>query len=295
MRTIALIAVTALSGGAALGQSLLDCIEPDVLRTLLLPNQGERPLVVTAAVPPEIAMLKMPGGFAWIGSAERITGRADATTNISQVTAAWRSSLAPDAARTAAANALTASGWQMQARPGMGFSVFNSTATLALSQPACREGKPVNLNANAMDGVTYVTIAIQRGNNNDTTCNSPFRMASASTTGLEKFMPRLELPADPATGARPRMQSSGAGSSAGAHNARVEFTVKDSPANVARNFATQMAAQGWSNDASWSGASTAGSSWSRRDDSGTLIHGSLLVAALGEGQFSTVLRVLRLQ
>jgi hypothetical protein len=294
MRTIALIAVAALSGGAAMGQSLLDCIEPDVLRTLLLPNQSERPLVVTAAVPTEIAVLKMPGGFAWIGSAERITGRADATTNISQVTAAWRSSLAPDAARTAAANALTASGWQMQARFGVGFSVFNSTATLPASQPACRDGKPVNLNAMAMDGVTYVTITIQRGSNNESTCNSPFRMGAASTTGLEKFMPSLELPADPATGARPRIQS-GRGGFAGTLNAQVDFTMKDSPANVARHLARQMAAQGWSSDASWSGASTAGSSWSRRDDSGTLIHGSLLVTALGEGQFSTVLRVLRLQ
>jgi hypothetical protein len=295
MRTIALIVVAALSGGAALGQSLLDCIDPDVLRTLLLPGQSERPLVVSAAVPPEIALLKMPSGFAWIGSAERITGRADATTNLSQVTAAWRSSLAPDAARTAAANALTASGWEMRPRFGAGFSVFISTATPPATQPACREGKPVNLNAMAMDGVTYVTIAVSRGGNNDSICNSPMRMASASSSGLEKFMPRLELPADPATGVRPRMAGSGSGGGAGILNARVEFAVKDSAANVAQYFGRQMAAQGWSSDAGWSGASTAGSSWSRRDDAGTLIHGSLLVTAVAEGQLSTVLRVKRLQ
>jgi hypothetical protein len=295
MRTLAYIAMAALSGGAALGQNLLDCIEPDVLRTLLMTGQGERPLVITAAVPPELAVLKMPGGFAWIGSAERITGRADANTNISQVTAAWRSSLVPDAARNAMTTALTASGWAMQPQRGTGFSVFSSSSTPTVWQAACRDGKPVSLSAVAMDGVTYVTISIQRGNNNDLTCNSQMRMPVTNATGLEKYMPHLELPADPATGVAARMGGGGSGSSAGTLNARAEFVLKDSLANVARHFAKQMAAQGWNSDANWSGASTAGSSWSRRDDSGTLVQGMLKVTALEERQFLTELRVLRLQ
>src|SRR5690606_22393000 len=114
-------------------------------------GQGQGPPVITGEVPQELVALKMPGAFTWIGSAERIVGRVNATTSLSQVSAAWRSSLEPEAARAAAAAALTASGWEVQ--PPQGMRVFTS-ASMPVTQAACRDGRPVNLRANAMDGVT---------------------------------------------------------------------------------------------------------------------------------------------
>lgn len=292
MRRVAFITMAMLSGAAAFGQGLLDCVDPDVLRALLLQGQSERPTVFTSAVPAELAPLRMPGGFAWIGSAERTMGRADATTNSSQVTAAWRSSLAPAAARAATATALTSSGWEIRGQ-SVGNPVFSSSAN-PMSQTACRNGKPVSMSTAAMDGVTYVMFTIQRGNNNDSTCNSSNQFMRPAT-GFDPYLPRLEMPADPATGATVRMPSYGTSIRNGTFIARAQFAVKDSPGNVARHFAKQMADQGWISDASWNGTATAGSSWSRRGDGGGLIQATLMVTAADERQFTTVLRVLSLQ
>jgi hypothetical protein len=282
-----------MSGVAAFGQGLLDCVEPDVLRSLLLQSQGERPTVITGVVPAEVSALKMSREFTWIGSSVRINGRVDATTNASQVTAAWRSSLAPAAARAATATALTASGWEVRAQRGTGINVFISES-MQIPQSACREGQPVSFTASAMDGVTYVLVTLQRGNNSNSICNQPAMPVMMSNTGLEKYLPRLDMPADPATGVAARTGGGGGGSGNGAVSARVEFMLKDSAGNVARHFAKQMAAQGWNSDANWSGAVSAGSSWSRQD-AGSLIQSTLSVTALDDQRFTATLRILKLQ
>ena len=292
MRRAACFTMITLYGIAAFGQGLLDCIEPDVLRTLLLQSQGERPPVITAAVPAEIAALRLPAQFTWIGSAERITGRMDATTNASQVTAAWRSRLAPDAARAAATTALAASGWEILQQLA-GLRVFG-TAAAQFPQRLCRDGKTVSVNASAMEGVTYLLLTIPRGNG-DGACSQSARPAALSNSGFEPYLPQLELPADPASGAVAPFGSGGSSSSTSLFSARVEFTIRDSAANVARHFAKQMAEQGWSSDANWSGTSTAGSSWSRRGEGGARILGTLSVTAFDERQFMAELRVTRLQ
>lgn len=292
MRRFTLLTLTALCCVAAPGEGLFDCIEPDVLRALLLQSQGERLPVITAAVPMEIAALKMPREFAWIGSSERITGRVDATTNASQVTAAWRTSLAPDAARAATATALTGSGWEVRSQPGMSMNVFMAAA-MQTSAPACRDGKPLNFTASAIDGTTYVLFTIQRGDNGNSICSQPARSGMSFTTGLEKYMPRLEMPVDPATGVAALIRGSGAGGGSGGVSARAEFAVQDSLGNVARYFAKQMAEQGWSSDANWSGISTAGSVWSRRD-AGTLVQSRLSVTAVDDHQFVAFLHILKL-
>jgi hypothetical protein len=296
MRRVVFFAMAALPGIAAYGQGLLDCLEPDVLRGLVLQGQGERQPVITGAVPSELSALKMPREITWIGSAERIVGRVDATTNLTQVTAAWRSSLAPAAARAAAATALTASGWEVRAQPGASMSVFVSES-MQPSQPACRDGIPVNINANAMDGVTYVLATLQRGNNNNSICNQPVRPFTMSNTGLDKYMPRLTIPADPAPAGAGRPQSistSYSGGGGGVANVSADFTSRDSVTNVARLFAKQMAEQGWISDANWSGAISAGSSWSKQDAS-DVIQSTLSVAAAEDQRFVATLRVLKLQ
>lgn len=293
MRRIALFTLAALCGITAFGQGLLDCVEPDVLRALLPQGQGQAPPVITGEVPQELVALKMPGAFTWIGSAERIVGRVNATTNLSQVSAAWRSSLAPEAARAAAAAALTSSGWAVQ--PPQGMRVFTS-ASIPVTQTACRDGRPVNLRASAMEGVTYVLVTLQRGSPGaNPACNQPLT-AFSTGTGLDPYLPLLEMPVDPTTGAAATLRggSYGGGPAGGTVHARAEFVTGDAAGNVARHFAQQMAEQGWSSDADWSGASSAGSSWSKRPEAGTLVQGTLMVTALNERQFVAVLRVSRL-
>jgi hypothetical protein len=293
MRRLALFSVFTLFAMTAFTDDLLDCLSPDV-RVLMLQSQGQRPPVFTSPVPVELAQLKMPRDFAWIGTAERIQGRVDATTNLSQVTAAWRSTQPAEATRAAVATALIASGWDV--RPIMtGLSVFAAN-TFPQQQTACRDGKPVNVTVTAMDGVTYTLIALQRGNNNNSTCNQPVRQDPLVSAGMDKIAPKLELPTDPATGAPARQQNgSGGGFGAGVLTSQVQFSVKDSIGNVARHFAQQMTAQGWSSDATWNGTATAGSAWLKRPDANSVFQGTLSVAALADGQYMASLRVMKVQ
>lgn len=292
MRRMACLTLMALCGAAASGQGLLDCIEPDVLHGLVLQGPGERSMVISAAVPAELSSLKMPAGFTWIGSAERPGGRIDALTIASQVSAAWRSNLAPEAAREATVSAMTASGWQVQSPFGAMNRVFTSSTPFA--QIACRDGRQVSINASAMDGVTYVMLNIQPGGTM-AACNQSPRPEFVSGTGLEAILPTLDLPLDPRTGVAAPYSGGGVSSGGGAMSAQTEFTISDSATNVARHFATQMARQGWTSDATWSGATTAGSSWSRRGNDESLVQATLTVTATGGQRISAMLRLGKLQ
>jgi hypothetical protein len=168
----------------------------------------------------------------------------------------------------------------------MGAGVFNSTSTPA-QQTLCRDKVPITINANAMEGVTYLTLVINRGGN---ACDGRMR-PTPMASDLDPYMPKLAMPVDPKTGVEARMRGSGSGSSNGSRDARVEFSTTDSASNVATHFARQMASQGWTRDASWSGNFSAGSSWVRTGDAGATIVGSLHVTSLDEGMFRTVLNV----
>jgi hypothetical protein len=293
VRRIASFTMAAICSASAFGQALLDCIEPDVLHTLVLQGQGARPPAFAATVPQELSALRMPGAFTWIGSAERASGVLGAAASASQVTAAWRSNLAPDAARDATAGALAASGWEVRPSPFTGVSVFASRV-LPASQLACRAGMPVNFTTSAMDGVTYVMATIQRGNNN-AICTQAVRPSPIAASGMASHVPRLDLPINPETGmaAQPAGESTSQGT--GFLNARSEFDSRESAGNIARHFARQMAEQGWSSDANWSGASTAGSSWSRRPDADSLLHASLSVTSLDGRRVAASMRISKLQ
>jgi hypothetical protein len=289
MRRAACFVTVTLCGAVAFGQGLLDCIEPDVLRALVLQGQGEPPPVITAAMPRELSAVRMPAEFTWIGSAERALARLDASATTSQVTAAWRSSLAPDAARTAAASALAAEGWALQ-DSGMATAVFRSA--LPAMQSACRNGQQAGITASTMEGATYVLLTLQRGNDDASAC-SQVRPTQRLITGVEAYLPRLDMPIDPATGQVARSNRTDQGSRSGMVDARVEFASRDSSGNVARHFAKQLAEQGWSSDAAWNGATTAGSSWSRRDGD-VLIHGMLQLITVADGKWRAELRITRL-
>jgi hypothetical protein len=289
MRRIALLMTGTLFGVTVSSQSpqtLLDCVDPDVLKGLLFQSAADQSSVVTAAVPKELAGISLPAQFSWIGSVERDMGRVIAN-GATSTTAAYKTTLAPEAARASAAAVLASRGWEALAgMPSMGNGVFNSTSTPA-QLIVCRDKVPITINANAMDGATYLSLVINRGSN---TCDGRMRPAPMASD-LDPFMPKLDMPVDPKTGIEARMRGSGGGTSNGSREARVEFSTTDSVGNVGNHFARQMASQGWTRDANWNGEFSAGSSWVRTGDAGATVVGSLHVTSLDEGMFRTVLYV----
>jgi len=278
----------------------LDCLDPDVLHGLLLPFQA---LSVSTVVPPELATFKAPRELRWVAAAEHGYGASTQGSSAARtaVSAVYRSSLPPEAARGAASAALVAGGWKLQSddRPGIP-DVFVSLNNASIGgEMYCREGKPVNLAEGAVDGVTYVTLSVTRNpataNGFRNACEQPPRPAVRSTAAYDGYLPKLEAPRDPATGQPAPMLtggwSGGNGETIGRSNASVMVT--DSPADVARQFASQMARQGWSADASWSGQGTAGSTWIRKVDADTTLQATLTVSAFDEGWFNVVFSAVR--
>ena len=84
----------------------------------------------------------------------------------------------------------------------------------------------------------------------------------------------------------------GSGGSTG--RASVEFRLDESFGNVASFFSRQMADQGWAGDASWSGSTTAGSSWSKQTDDGTF-HATLQVTKYDDSLFTAAVHVVEVE
>lgn len=265
------------------------CVDPDVLRGLLLPlpdasyDMGTR-------LPPELAAFKAPRPLEWVGSSQRKLSQAPQVT----VAAVYRSRLSREAARVAVDGALIAGGWKLQ--PGnrlLGSNVFVSEIP-GLGDTYCREGRPVGVTTSALDGVVYVVLSIDRnaGAGFSNTCAQPPMPAMQSGTALDKYMPKLELPRDPASGQPVVMHGmSGGGGGDLKRRMHVAFTLKDTTDAVARHFGRQMAAQGWNADTSWSGAGTAGSTWTRPGDDDALLQATLVVWGFDDNRFSVVMQV----
>lgn len=278
---------------AAAAAGPVACLDPDVLHGLLLPGAGEG-FRISADPPPELADFKIPRQLAWVGASERGMG-AMAQSSLSAV---YRSRLAPQGARAATADALAAAGWQLQ---GIGLAASTNVFTTDIFQTGdtyCRDDKSVTLSASALDGVTYVVLATSRYAGRSAglsmACEQPPRLPARSASTLDAYLPTLDLPRDPATSRPVAVQGMGGG---GGDDARrrmnVSFTLQDSPDNVARHFARQMAAQGWSAEANWSGTGTAGSSWQREADADTVLRATLAVSAFDGGRFAVVFHVAR--
>jgi hypothetical protein len=268
-----------------------DCIDPDVLHGLLLQG-ADRAFRISTEPPAELAGFKAPRQLNWVGSSARGGGM------VAQSSAVYRSSLAPEAARTAAVGALAAAGWKLHTvRDSAGSNVF-AAENLQGGDTYCREDQPVTVTASALDGVTYVVLAVPRnvdkGAGFRTACDQPPQTIARAESTLDQYLPRLELPRDPATGRPVAAQGMGGGEGGDAkRRMNVSFTLKDSADNVARHFAKQMAEQGWDTDANWSGTGTVGSSWTRRADADTVLQGTLGVSAFDGGRFTVVFHVVR--
>lgn len=271
------------------GETALDCIDTDILHGLLLPGTAGQGFRITDTVPAELASFKPPRELSWLGSSERHTGAA-ATSS-----AVYRASLGPEGARAAAAGALAAAGWQLHSDgPFLGTNVFVSGSPVIPAQTWCRDGMAVNVSASALDGVTYVVLSAPRQKDAAgfaNACEQP-RFMGQLRTAVDDHLPTLELPPDPANGRPVALRGSGGGlGGVNRRQASASFSLKDSADGVARHFASQMAGQGWSADASWGGTGTAGSTWIRRMDADTLLQATLAVSAFGDDRFTVVFSV----
>ncbi len=286
MRTLAAVALALLSM-PAFAQDLLAGIDPHVLQGLLSP--GDQSLVISRTVPAEFAAVRMPRELQLIGGAERSLGAGGPGAPVA-VSVGYKTSGTPEAAAKLAVDALVARGGVPQAQmptPGYGVFVFS---VMTPQQTICLGELPVTLVTNAMDGTTYVVLSTQRGTTN-AACNGRMRPMPPAAM-MDPDLPKLQMPADPATGRPAQVSGSSGGSSQnGSTRASVRFLSQDSPANVAAHFARQLQEQGWSQDTAWNGTVTAGSQWSKARAGKPALTAALRVAATAEGLRTAILNI----
>jgi hypothetical protein len=230
--------------------------------------------VTSTAMPAEVAELKLPSSFVLVDSTNRATGNQTTTT------VRFKASLSPELSRAVVQAGLTETGWKRDET----MSVMEVFIDPYRPQPStfCRNDRWLTFSASGAPGTSDVFLSVQAAGRR--TCDS-IRSPDVAESGLLPHLPDLEAPTDPSTGRLAALRPGGGSFGAGTAHSQVMIQYAN-VADASSQFARQMASQEWTRDASWAGAATAGSSWSKRIDEQHTIHGMMQLIDLGHGRIS---------
>jgi len=259
-------------------QEALQCVNPDVLNSLIFNARPEAKLVVRRTMPEVVDGFRAPAGFQLIGSGVR-------GQNLSTVVA-YKTTLQDQAALQSLISFLSGEGWKPETQQAMMPAV-----TVAGAQPAvtvlCRNGDRRGVRVQDVGGNRYVTITgFESRPARD--CNAPqpqqefMQNPMAAINARRANLPRLSFP-DTA-----RMSSGSA--SDGVNMQSVVSTASriespDSAGSLARLLSRQLVEQGWRRDAEWSGRISSGSTWTRSNADGQAMSGSLEILRVAAGTY----------
>jgi len=267
--------VTALAGAllsfTAQGQDLLECVSPDVTRSLLMTTRDAPDYLVTGTMPAALADFETPAGFTWVGS--RVTGF--------DVKATWKSNLDPLAAQQAFNAALTADGFATwNSGDGSGFELSSPPLMTA----ACRDATMGILIVRDVGGARYLTLSIPERTETRTCAEHMEPVVAPSGSRGFQLIPLLVPPPDVRISGRPGALPTGTGSGSNdVYTRSIEVEGIASMSGLAALLGDQVRDQGWVNDAAWSGTHSAGSTWVRTLDDGQRLAGKLTVQSIGSG------------
>ncbi len=285
MRKLFVLLLSAGWCATALSQNLLQCINPDVVRSLLLPTNSGNAVAVTADAPPGLDDIVTPQGFDWIGG---VDGEA-------RDVIAYRTALAPLAAKDAALDALEAAGWEsfdaLAGRPATFFlaDAIEATADVAI----CRANDIGRLAVRNVSGTRYVSVSLETQNGSGGCMEQQRQLERRRTPfgGASEYLPSLEFPAD-TTG---RNGAGSLGFSGGGSDrdfgSRTTIESDSTAATLAEHLGRQLSAQGWLLDSSATGRLSAISNWTRQQDSGSRLIGTLDITDLAGRSYEVEFRV----
>lgn len=260
---------------AAPAQQVLQCVNPDVLNSLVFNARPESRIIVKRSMPDIVAGYRAPASFTLVGSSVRGVNAA--------TTVAYKTTLQAQPAFDQLLAFLSAEGWKPEPPSQPAFSVAATQPTAAL---LCRDGERRSVNVRAIDGVRYATIS-SVGMIDRRDCGVPeaalgvaIANTAARANAARANLPRFSFPASATMVAAPPGGDAN-GNSVVSSSARVQ--TEDAPASLLRHLARQLDQQGWRSDAGWSGSLGAGSAWSRRSGEGQVLLGTLEVMQVGAG------------
>jgi hypothetical protein len=287
MKKLTLAAVGASISLTAFGQDLLQCVNPDVLNSLIARGLPQLQLAVTAELPASLADYRAPAGFILVGTAVR--GDAALTT------VAYRTSRDSEAAHAALVASFAADGWEIedaaQNRPTR--AVFELPGG-PVTGTVCRDGQRLSLRVVDVDGTRYATI-----NRNEDAAARACNSVESQLGALRSIMPDRLAEAAPLTltfppGTRSASGFGGliiSGSSLFAdYQASTRIVSPNSSADLAERLGGQLREQGWRVDSSWNGRVSSGARFTRVAGDGLTHWVSLEIVALDAETYDVSLR-----
>ena len=275
MKKLTLAAAAALLSLNALAQDPLQCVNPDVLTSLVFSARSETQMRVTESLPEEMSEYRAPDGFELIGTAVRGDGNS--------TTVAFKTALASEVAFAALLASLEPDGWEIEAErsPAQTFNVTSQPVTGTV----CRNSERRSLSVQDSDGVRYANIN-SFPDTRQLACHAEDPRLALRGPGMfdamRASMPQLDFPPT----ARPADGRGGLGGGISGSGETISTSSRiaspDTAASLSEHLAPQMIAQGWSRDAAWTGTLSSGSTWTRQGADGRNQWGTIEIVGFGD-------------
>lgn len=288
MRKLSLALVFLLSSPALLAQDLLSCLHPDVLQGLARNGiVGVGDGVVTRTLPDEMDGIAPPPAFELIAT----------SVGLRETTVAFKADLPTPEAHEAALAALEADGWVAQGpeRTRVYYEGSPTSPVPSVMTGLCLDGQNLRVGSRFIEGLSYVNYHFPYMQSGNLCASFPGPAANLAAfrkpRDLEPFMPSLRFPLDPATGSEAAARPAGSTNNLDSRSTTAEVSIAMPHGELAGFLGAQLAAAGWTADASWNGSMTAGSSWTRTPEPGRELIATVEVAARTEATREVTFRI----
>jgi hypothetical protein len=281
MKKISIALLGAMFSLTAFSQDLLECVNPDVVNSLLFNGRADARYLVSPDLPDALSGYRAPAGFEFVGSLAR---------NDTISTATFRTELAGEFAFDSAVAAFEAERWEAEEQLRIGVPVFSLT-NRPLSVTLCRDGERRNVRVRNVNAARFVEINFVTEDRPRACHADDPRFSQMPTMGaIHEQLPTLTFPDSTR---EPNGNDPGGGTGGAGERVRTSVQVEspDTARALINHFAGQMADQGWLPDAGWSGQHSAGSTWSRVGDDNIRYTGILEAVGLGDSIYDVRLRL----
>jgi hypothetical protein len=286
MKKLMAASIGALVSCAALGQDLLQCVNPDVRKGLVFSGIPQMQASIVATLPEAMADFRAPPGFTLVGTNTNASGRSS--------TVAFKTSADSGTAFAYMVEVLQADGWVMEDPqvPVRSILIFN---TQPISGTMCRDSVRRRVAVQELNERRYVSITLSNQPDSRACHAQDPNLAMARRLGpgpLTRAAPTLQLP-EGTTGADGSNRPNGSSSSSdGTYEIREWLRIPQSPSTLLGDLGAQMDQQGWAVDTSWSGALSKGGRWTRTDAEGVTYWSTIELVDVGNGVHDFSFRIL---
>jgi hypothetical protein len=274
MKQLSILLVAGCFTLTAFGQDMLQCVNPDVVNSLVFGGRAESRMSLSATLPDSMSDYRAPAGFELIGTGVRGEG---VTTIV-----AFKTELASEHAFAALVDSVEAEGWELEEEQSS-LQTFNVS-----SQPVrgmvCRDAKRRMLSVQDVAGMRYATLSTNQDQRSYACHAEDPRMAMGGPAmfgAMRSLMPKLDFPET----TRPADGQGGFGGGMSGSGDTISTSSRivspDTAASLAEHLALQMTAQGWRRDAAWNGSLTSGSTWMLQGEDGPS-WGTLEIVGFGD-------------